>query len=274
MGTWPLVHRNSICETIGALTASSNLTNVVAGNLVKGAYSELIASTTRAYNCFVLHIADDQARRQVGYDIAIGGAGSEQVLVPDIRVRLDSLSGSFNTWVPIAIPRGVRVAVRGQGKDATNRNSKVGLTCSAIDWTSGIFGSDAEQFGIAYTAVSGAAIDPGAVANTKGAYTQVAASTAKHWKGFILCVAHHDNASIGGDFRYLLDIAVGAAASETVVIPNMHYAAGDFTDNIMDGLRYIPFPIPSGSRISARSQCNQTDASDRVFHVTVVGVVA
>jgi hypothetical protein len=85
-----------------------------------------------------------------------------------------------------------------------------------------------------------------ATAHTKGAWSTVIAATSS-----ITTLLRFGINSVnvsGADSATLLDIGVGAAGSETVIVPNLAIggSAGSFYN--------IPVEIPSGARISARIQ--------------------
>lgn len=98
----------------------------------------------------------------------------------------------------------------------------------------------------------GVTLTSSASANTKGAYLTVAASTAFACNRILIeCQFSSSNAG----FEYLLDLAIGAAASEVVIVPNIPL---DGTPNsTLGGFAIIDLPIaiPSGTRIAARCQC-------------------
>ena len=60
-------------------------------------------------------------------DVAIGGAGSEQIIIPNRPLVSSALNGEFTPHVlgpfPVTIPTGSRIAVRGQSttNDASDR---------------------------------------------------------------------------------------------------------------------------------------------------------
>jgi hypothetical protein len=85
-----------------------------------------------------------------------------------------------------------------------------------------------------------------ATPHTKGAWTELIAATgslATFMRITGNCVTSSTNTAV------LVDIGVGAAASETVVIPNM-----TFGGNASEHISMVPISIPPGSRVSARSQ--------------------
>jgi hypothetical protein len=85
-----------------------------------------------------------------------------------------------------------------------------------------------------------------ASANTKGSYLQLIASTARASQGLLVTFGRIGTADV------LVDIAVGAAASETVIVPNLLYSVRGIVQDLTDV--FLPVPVPAGTRVSARSQ--------------------
>lgn len=110
------------------------------------------------------------------------------------------------------------------------------------------------------TAVSHPAGGPH-VKNTS--WTQLIASTA--FDAQLVIVTVGANSVSNGDSSTLLDIGIGASSSESVVIPDI--PAGFASDPSTQGARSTPFPlyIPSGSRLSARTQSIRVTGSVRVL---------
>ncbi|MFH0900594.1 MAG: hypothetical protein V2A73_08195, partial [Pseudomonadota bacterium] len=119
--------------TYGAATADSGGVSVDCGAAAwtKGAYSQIVAATT--YPCKALLVAYGNQKNGTrtatgfGIDIAIGGAGSEKIVLPDLYCSCYGSGGlppgSMIMPLPIAIPAGVRLAARGScgTTDATDR---------------------------------------------------------------------------------------------------------------------------------------------------------
>lgn len=95
----------------------------------------------------------------------------------------------------------------------------------------------------------GTAITSG-TANTKGSWTQIVASTPYDASAFLL-----DLWVSSAGLDYLVDIGVGAAASEYVVLPNLYIRAGT-TTGLTSEYTLVPLSIPTGTRVSARAQCS------------------
>lgn len=112
-----------------------------------------------------------------------------------------------------------------------------------------------------YTAIS---VTLGAVANTKGSWSQVVASTSGTVGMVRLRAMNYANAVAHAT---LLDIGIGAAGSEVVVVPNVTVGGGG-APNAFGGLIIdIPVSIPAGTRVAVRAQSQRTSYS---FSINVV----
>lgn len=102
-------------------------------------------------------------------------------------------------------------------------------------------------------------------ANTKAtSYTELNASTSfpAEW---LLCSV--GNAGVAGDF--LIDFAIGAAASEQDIMTNVPYSSRGGTLEIKYFL--VPIHIPAGTRISARCQSNAAGGAQVRCQVILLG---
>ncbi len=100
----------------------------------------------------------------------------------------------------------------------------------------------------------GTLVNASASANTKGSWVQITAATTADCNLFSFSTLV--NAS---NRNFSVDIGVGAAGSEKVIINDMLFSENSNNDN---GLIYqFPIHIPSGTAISARSQVSDTSAT-------------
>lgn len=101
-------------------------------------------------------------------------------------------------------------------------------------------------------------IDPGTTANTKGAYAQLVASAAHDAKWAVLSLAH--DAPVDFGYAWRVDIAVGAASSEVVVVPDL-----TFHSSSAGGLGCVrasfPLSVKAGERVAIRAQSSATNGS-------------
>lgn len=105
------------------------------------------------------------------------------------------------------------------------------------------------------TPTTGTSVTAGGTAHVKNTtYTTLIASTAQD--AYAIEIKFSDVSTAVTDTSMLVDIAIGAAASETVIIPNLNagYAGGQQALNEGGQFYWFPLYIPSGSRISATAQ--------------------
>ena len=110
------------------------------------------------------------------------------------------------------------------------------------------------------TLLDGTTVTAAGSAHTKGSWVQLIATTAYDWHGFWLATG--STFTSGTVTSQLLDIGVGGAGSETVLLPNVHSGWRANTDDTVD-MFFVPLFIPKGSRVAARVQ--SAIASDTVL---------
>lgn len=98
----------------------------------------------------------------------------------------------------------------------------------------------------------------------KGAWVEVSTSTTLHVNYLIVELSNSNTTNI-----YDVDIGTGAAGSEVVLIPNIHFHI-DITGNRVIPLIYpLKTDIAQGTRISCRTQAtNNTDTIEAVILCT------
>lgn len=103
------------------------------------------------------------------------------------------------------------------------------------------------------TSSAGTTITASASTNTKGSWTTLIADTGARSLGIQIAI---DNTAVSNtNSSSLLDIGIGAASSETVLIPDLAagYALNENVSNTFVSY-YFPIFIPAGVRLSARAQ--------------------
>ena len=242
-------------ETGGALTASSLMTGVTSGAAhTKGAWTQMIAST--AEDSGGLLLISPYIGVYAGWDIGIGAAGSETVLVSNLY--WGAPGNAIPNWIliPVFIKKGTRIAMRfqdsGGGSTVTAgvvvlKTPVSGQNLRPVAWPT-VAPTIGESAGYITATSLGTLLTCSASANTKGAYAQLIASTSKRTVCLIVGIGN----TIAGDQHYLIDISTGAAASEVVLVANLciWYSADQIT------VGTIPVMIPPGTRLAARAQCN------------------
>lgn len=126
-----------ICDTYGWTSASTKGTSVDPGGTAntKGAYSQIVAATTRDHTG-LMWMLDNQGDATLSnasllMDIAIGAGGSEQVILPNIILRMNTtgaVTPDCSQVIPVQIPTGTRLAVRAQSSVNTAAARAFGIT--------------------------------------------------------------------------------------------------------------------------------------------------
>jgi hypothetical protein len=90
---------------------------------------------------------------------------------------------------------------------------------------------------------------PASPTNTKGTWTQLIASTA--FDSLLVIISFINSGASTTDTACLIDIGIGAAAAESVIIPDL--MCGQIASGPQRRSYIFPLRIPSGSRVSARA---------------------
>lgn len=259
-------------ETIAESTAASRGTALTApgSNNTKGAYAQLVAASAFAASGLIVTIGHGNVIHDSLVDIAVGAASSEVVVAANLLCSTREKSSSIY-MLPIPIPAGSRISARYQTSNISSTAIYANVTLIAQPFLPGSPLGRLTAYGVTTADSGGTAVDPGGTANTKGSYSQITSSTTNRIRALLIGLGVAANATVTAA-EGLLDIAVGAAASEQIVIPDLWIRYSD--QEHMSPQVYGPFlvNIPAGTRLAARAQCSITDATDRLFDVVVYGL--
>lgn len=267
MGDWSL----STCERVesSSATASRGAANA------KGAYIQLLAATAFPYTSVTLQgVASGGGGQTYLIDLAVGGAGSEQVIVPN--VLLDSarsiFSAALNITIPVAIPAGVRVSARVQeaGGAGTRtvevtligRNGGVNAPPAAI--------GDAVNYGADTVNTNGVLVDSGATLNVYGSWTDITASTSRAHNGLQIVLGTNKQTGVLVDSQYYFQLGIGGTGNAVAANLGEFLSATDSAINrmlIADAL--FNQQIPAGTRVAMRSKCVVSGAAG-ARHTTAI----
>lgn len=142
------------------------------------------------------------------------------------------------------------------------------ITVSVVPLFGGLFGGPGGRmitYGAATGTSRGSTIDPGSVANTNGAWVQFSGNTTGHISSIAISLGSNaDIARTGVPIQIAVDVGVGAASAEAVVISNYMVQMNTTTDfNPNQMCVAIPVSIPPASRVSVRARSNNAVAGDR-----------
>jgi hypothetical protein len=113
--------------------------------------------------------------------------------------------------------------------------------------------------------------DPGATAHTDGAWTQLIASTSFAYRWLAIIGNNRSDAAWLNNRSTLVDIAIGGAGAEQIILSDLLSAGGSVNDNERLAV-CLPVAIPAGSRISARNRSSVGTAGDRRHDLVVYGI--
>lgn len=264
MPDWPINNAPGyLAQVVTASTVNAN-----ASPNVKGVWAELCTSTPWDADALLVHLQINSSTVGALMDFAIGGAGSEIPIIENVLIAQPSRLSTY-LHLPKQIPAGSRISARVQ---ATNGGQAIAVQAMLIRgsfWSSPPAGN-VVTYGADTTDSGGLVIDPGAVLNTYGAWTQLSASTAVDISAVYLMIGNRQNsAPVDAAGSFWLDIGYGAAASEVAVIAGLRF--GSSTAALYGPMPaiWLPASIPNGSRLCARARAATVDATDRLFDLTV-----
>lgn len=216
----------------------------------KGSWTQIVASTSS--DCDLLHLkitgeSGGGTYKNQFIDVGVGVAGSEVVVFPNIDIGVGgTFQGSHvDLLVPIHIPAGSRIAARAQA-DAASISGDFGVSLVVYDAafeTQAFAGVD--DIGTATSTTQGTVVALGNA--TKGSYAQLVASSAKDYEGLAVILDSDKGTSLAAS---VIDIAIGAAGSEVILMPDL--ICNGFQSDWQLTKGFIPMQIPAGTRIAAR----------------------
>jgi len=259
-------------ETVGHDLATSRQVAVTAGNSnAKGAWGQVVAATSFPWAGMILQLGHTATVNRFAIDVGFGAAASEYIILPDYYVAENAAQQHHQLFLPMAVPAGTRIAARGMTNATTGTNTfrvqAVGIAANPRLPSPQMGRATALGFTAATTV--GATVDPGATINTKGAWVELSAATPHDISWVLFGFGHEAVMTVNGS--YLLDVAIGAAAAETIVHAN-HYVLVSSARQVGTSNWWLPLQIPAGSRVAVRAQCSLATATERLLSVVMYGV--
>lgn len=260
-------------ETLGVNTANSTGTTVTASGTANsfGSWASL-GQTTFAWNWVNLFMAQTVASDKV-IEIGVSNNNSTWYTVAE-GIRLAGRKSADliqSIALPIRIGAGMYVAVRCKASTGSHILN-VAITGRSVGMKGETGYSQIIQL---YTDATsrGVQIDPGGTANTKSAWTELVASTAKSVDSIYVMVGQNADTTRTATATALLDIGVGSSSNEFAMIPNIFMRWTTTLGGPQFNIGPMPCAIPAGSRIVARAQCTDITAGDRTLDVGLLGFV-
>jgi hypothetical protein len=240
-----------------ARPASTQGTSVTPGTSNKGNWAQLIASTTSDTYGLVICVNSNSASsasRNTITDIGLGASGSEIVLVPDLvsgNAAGYTLGGGWY-YFPIFIPKGTRIAARGQGTVTTAYRVYIQTLQRPLNPSQVRKASYVDALGV--SGVNGTTVTSGTT--NEGAWVSLGTTASRLWWWQVgIQVVNTDTSH--NTSAYHIDLAVGDNTTKDFIIQDLQFItnASEYSSNppLSAG---VEFPCPAGSEIWVRAQCS------------------
>jgi hypothetical protein len=252
--------------TAGTSSAATTLTAAGSAN-TKGTAVQLIAATEFDASWILVQLSNVSSTASYLVDILIGAA-TEQVIIPNLYA-ISKPGGNASPYLfPLFVPKGSRLSARCQ---ASTASATIEINIVLVAGTM-IAGGSAPSWVTEYGAVAlsiGTNIDPGAVADTDSAWVEItAATTMPH--NWLAIAARFSDIILAASTKWRLNIGIGAA-TEQVLIPDLHFSAETGNDVPANSVAFLPVFIPAGSRLTAKVRSSVTTDGDRDIWLKLYG---
>ena len=281
MPDWGDVAEGQRYQSIGQDLATTSGIQVNAGNSVKPAtYTQLAAAGVLNFDAsgIYINIVNSSPGRWL-IDIAVGTAGSEVIIVPDIAYETPRTNERANQlFFPINIAAGTRISARAR---AASASTAVYLSVTLVGGSLMQSFNTVLAYGITIGSTYGTSVDPGAVANTKGAVTALllrdaagaligTGSVLRPINQFLVVVTTLGRGTSNANAGYLIDLALGGSNLILTDIPFRTGNTPDFPAQCFFGP--YPLQIPVGVELGARCQSSNATLSTRPIGISLYGV--
>jgi hypothetical protein len=120
-------------DALGYVSANTNGTAMAGGggaSNVKGAFTQLVSSTTVSYVGLIVSIDTEFQSSNANWllDVAVGASGSEVVIIPNMSFSIRTMAGCWFGFVPIVVPTGSRLSARIQTDNYVNSFTRPSVT--------------------------------------------------------------------------------------------------------------------------------------------------
>lgn len=237
---------------------------------VKTSYTTVVSSTPHYFRSLHVFLRVTTLPSTFLVDIAIGSAGNEKVIIPNIALSRLDYAQDFHAFFPVSIPAGTRISARFQQSETGGAvrillvggtGSYEGESCNKVT-----------TYGVNLGTSRGTLVDPGDNIHTKGSIAQITSSS--EVVKFLYINIIYRPVLTAGQYQYgFIDVMVGSSGNEKVILPNVWMSSIEegqaYSDQILGP---YPVDIPAGSRLSARVQGLSNLADQREVNISLIGV--
>lgn len=264
---------SSFATEAGYDYANTQLTSITAAgssNTV-GSYVEMIsaANNTRPSSGIIVNFGwkgSTSSFCDILLNVAIGGAGSEEVIIPNLMMRPNQSTTAANYYqyyFPIDIPAGVRISINCQASVASRvTGANIILISSAIGQDNSF--SFVDDIGSNTGSSTGTTVAR-STADTFGSWVQISSSTTNNVKGFIVAAARTGISWSTQDITY--QVGIGSSGNEEIIFEGQHIRVNFSEGGIGHVTPFIPVEIPAGSRVAIRAQSDLADVDGDLDYI-------
>lgn len=243
----------------------------------KGPWTEMLNPVSERCNLLEIGFTQPNVTDFFLVDIGIGtSAGSITPIAENL------LHGAHHAYVntivyriPCNLPKGTKIWARAASNGAI-AGKFIRITCTAHygGGYSQSVGGGIVTMGADTVNMQGTTVDPGATANTRGAWVQMSASTPDTFKGLQVGLGVHPTDTTVSYFRYAFYIGIGSAGSVTQVAGPLWSLSDNVADCMAPAVLQVPVQVPKGTGLYVACQADDTTAGQRERSVILYGIRA
>lgn len=258
----------------GCYAAGADFTTVATAAAVntKGAWTTVGSTTFSSHlNMFILSPGLANYTQWL-LDVGYGDVGSENIIAENLHYTPgQTYYRGVDFPLNVMVGSGQRIAMRQQCSARYGINCQVLLT-EAGGFADHVYPTKAIGYGADTSDSGGTVVDPGGTAWTWGSWAELTSATSGDCKGFFVCFGTRGNTTLSETWWYF-SIGIGTSGNEETLVSRIG-RGGYNADNVVHPATSMVYwiPIPDGSRLVARSMSGQTDATDRLMDIVVVGI--
>ena len=196
-------------------------------------------------------------------------SGTTGVIASNLVTSLSQYA-NHTFHLPIYVPADTSIWARTQQFQAGTQVGQVGITFLPKAWNDVPVYNRITDYGAVLSASRGTIIDPGAAANTFGAWETIATGTIYPVNALLIEIGKNNNVTMTSGY-YVFEIGIGAAGSEIPIFRGLFAASSNDDHYYPMAMGPFPIHIPEGTRVAARGQSSVTDATDRLFTILLHG---
>ncbi len=222
---------------------------------VKGSYVELVASSSGDAVGIFFQGQRGSSGRFYMVDIAIGAVASEVIIVNNLAFYCSNSTIASNQYfIPLDIPSGTRISIRAQDRASGIASFDICANLLLKDDSIGL--ANCDTWGANVGDTTGTTITPSETADIKGSWIEIISSTPD--KATIISIAQLQLFTGLSNTINMVDIGIGNSGFEEIILEDLPFETNEFSDFQNAMISFLPVDIPSGSRISARTQTDRS----------------